>query len=389
MERDRPVVLVFSDYYLPGYKAGGPIRTTANMVERLGDEFCFKVVTRNHDFGDTISYPGVVHDEWQFVGKAEVFYLSPRGADFWTLRRLICSTNYDLLYLNSFFSFRFSIQPLMYRWARLGFQKPTILAPRGEFSPGAFALKRLKKHAYMALAKQAGFCRDIIWQASSEYEEKDIQRLFGGNVSTVVAPDFPPLIQGHNYPSFSQKVEGRLRVVFVSRISKMKNLYSALMIIKGVKGEVTFDIYGPLEDPEYWSECRVAIHEMPENIKVEYQGALEHQDVVSVMGKYELFFLPSLGENYGHVILEALVAGCPVLVSDRTPWRGLTDKGVGRELPLEQPECFQMALQQFVDMDEQTYRLWSRRAREYGLQCSHSEEVVQENRQLFTYALAR
>ena len=34
-------ILIFADYYLPGFKAGGPIKTLSNLVDQLGDEFHF------------------------------------------------------------------------------------------------------------------------------------------------------------------------------------------------------------------------------------------------------------------------------------------------------------------------------------------------------------
>lgn len=39
--KERPVILSFASYYLPGYKAGGPIRTLENLVENFSDEFDF------------------------------------------------------------------------------------------------------------------------------------------------------------------------------------------------------------------------------------------------------------------------------------------------------------------------------------------------------------
>ena len=50
----KTTILSSVGYYLPGYKAGGPIRTLANMVDRLGDEFQFKIVTLDRDFGDRL-----------------------------------------------------------------------------------------------------------------------------------------------------------------------------------------------------------------------------------------------------------------------------------------------------------------------------------------------
>ena len=34
-------MLTLIDYYLPGFNAGGPLRTVANMVDRLGDRLAF------------------------------------------------------------------------------------------------------------------------------------------------------------------------------------------------------------------------------------------------------------------------------------------------------------------------------------------------------------
>ncbi len=46
-----------------------------------------------------------------------------------------------------------------------------------------------------------------------------------------------------------------------------------------------------------------------------------------------LFLLPSHSENFGLVIAEALANGLPAIVTDTTPWRGLTDTGGGGCVP--------------------------------------------------------
>ena len=55
------------------------------------------------------------------------------------------------------------------------------------------------------------------------------------------------------------------------------------------------------------------------------------------MAANDLFFLPTRGENFGHVIAEALSVGTPVLISDQTPWRKLAAVGLGHDLPLAVP----------------------------------------------------
>ena len=146
----------------PGYKAGGPIRTLANMVDKLGDEFQFKIVTADRDFDDTKPYTGIKLDCWNRVGKADVFYMSPKKRSLKDFKKVLCSTECDILYLNSFFSPHFTIKPLLLRRLRLIPDRPLIIAPRGEFSTGALGLKSLKKRVYIAAAKAFGLYKGAV-----------------------------------------------------------------------------------------------------------------------------------------------------------------------------------------------------------------------------------
>ena len=382
-------VFTYIAYYLPGYKAGGPIRTLANMVDRLGGKFQFKIVTADRDFKDTKPYPNIKVNDWNRVAKAEIFYMPPKRCSLRDFRRLLCSTEYDVLYLNSFFSPHFTIKPLMLRKLRVIPDRPLIVAPRGEFSPGALGLKWLKKRVYISFAKVLGLYRGAVWQASSEHEEADIRRWFGNDVRVVIAPDLPPLVNAAYKPAVVRaKTKGCLKIIFLSRISRKKNLDGALKMLGGLKGGVEFNIYGPMEDKAYWAECQKIISSLPENINVQYRGAVTHEQVGAVMREHDLFFLPTLGENFGHVILEAFVAGCPVLLSDQTPWRGLEKKGVGWDLPLNRPEMFREVLQKFVDMDQEHVK-WFEKARGYGRQVTQDDKVVEQNRQLFQRAVSK
>lgn len=377
-------IVIFSDYYIPGYKAGGPIRSLSNIIDQLGNEFNFKIITRDHDFGDCIPYSGIMVDTWNSIGKVQVFYFSPNNFSLGILRHLIRSTKYDILYLNSFFSPNFTIKPLLLRRLGLIAKVPVIIAPRGEFSPGALTLKSFKKYVYVTLAKLLGLYKDVTWQASSQHEKKDIYRWFKSYNSIIIAPNLPsPLYKQEKQLNRNIKVAGSLKIIFLSRISKKKNLIGALNILKKLDGKVLFNIYGPLEDKNYWAECERVINLLPNNIKVQYMGDVKHDKVDNVMRKNDLFFLPTFGENYGHVILEALVAGCPVLISDQTPWRKLEEKGVGWDLPLNRPAKFQEILQKCIDMDGEEYNNLSSAAYKFGLKIVEDKTALNLNRELF------
>ncbi len=168
--RVRPVILVLGDYYLPGYKGGGTIRSLANLMDRLGGEFDFRLITRDRDLGAPSPFPGIRIDAWQKVGGGEVFYASPENLRPLNLLRIMRSVPFGKLYLNSFFSPRLSIAAVLFRALGLIPAVPLVLAPRGEFAPGALALKPGKKRLFLRAARLSGAYRSVIWQATSELE---------------------------------------------------------------------------------------------------------------------------------------------------------------------------------------------------------------------------
>lgn len=377
-------ILTLSDYYLPGYKAGGMFRGLANMVELLGADLRFSVVTRNHDLGDAQPYPGLRHEQWVVVGNAQVHYLPDNRTTLKHFGDLIRNTPHDVLHLNSFFSPSFTIKPLVLRRLGLIPAGPVVVAARGEFSRGALAIKRHKKRVYIALAKAIGLYRDVVWQASSVCEERDIRRWFGGDATVVVAPDLlSPMAIEDEEPRRCEKVPGRLRVVFLSRVARKKNLLGALSALNGLEGDIEFSIYGPVEDPGYWSECEAVVDRLPPNIRVSQLGAVTHDQTAAIFRQHDLFFMPTLGENFGYVILEALAQGCPVLISDQTFWRELERKGIGWDISLDQPERFEAVLRECVEMDADAHRVLARRARDFAIDYSHSDSSLQANRELF------
>jgi glycosyltransferase involved in cell wall biosynthesis len=254
------------------------------------------------------------------------------------------------------------------------------------------ALKRFKKRLYLAVAKSLGLYHDVIWQASTVYEAADIRRWFGDHVPVIVASNLPAQVPGVNgQMSRREKVAGHLKIVFLSRISRMKNLDGALTMLQGLKGEIQFNIYGPLEakDQDYWAECQKKISLLPPNIKVKYWGGVEYSQVAAIMREHDLFFLPTLGENFGHVILDALHSGCPVLISDKTPWRDLEAKGVGWVFPLSEPDRFRRVIEACIEMGPQEHARLSAAARSFAREIAQDQSVIQQNRNLFECALSK
>jgi len=378
-------ILVMSDYYLPGFKSGGSARTIANIIDQLGNEVTFKVVTRDCDLGDSVPYQNILYNKWNQVGKAQVYYLPRNKITSSIIKEIIGITHHSVLYLNSFFSLYFTIYPLLLRFFRILSQKtPIIIAPRGELATSALSIKSLKKKMFIKAVQVLGLYRSVIWQASSVYEENDIRRLFGQTPIVRVVPDMPPQVNVSNLNTpRKEKIPGNLSIIFLSRIARVKNLDGALSILSSIKGNISFNIYGPIEDSAYWKECNKIILKMPSNIKVYYHGEISHDKVYDTLRLHDLFFSPTNGENFGNAILEALLAGCPVVISNRTPWRELHKKGIGWDIPLESPEFFGRIIQEMINMDRVAFDELSGNAFRFALQFIQDTELLEINRQLF------
>lgn len=373
-------VLVFTGYYIPGYKGGGPIKTIKNLVDQAGSEVSFKLLTSDRDLGDNLPYNSVNCGDWNKLGHAEVFYIQPHFTGYKQIFKIISEKNYDIVYLNSFFSMRFSFIPMLMAKA---FNKKVILGTRGEFSEGALSLKAQRKLIFIKLYKYLGLHRGTIFQASSDYEAEDILKVLGSSVDIQIAEDIGVQEFVEALPVRNTRT---LHIVFVSRISPMKNLITALEILKTVKQFVTYEIYGPIEDSKYWAECETVIEALPANIQVEYKGELSPDEVVNTLSKYDAFFMPTKGENYGHVIAEALCAGLPILIADTTPWRNLQESGIGWDLPLSNSKAFSDAIDQLATMSVDDHHHMRKQVLTWAKNKFSQRDAIDANLAMFKYA---
>jgi len=378
-------------YYLPGYKAGGPIRSISGMIESLGDDFEFRVLTTDRDLGDTEPYPGIARGTWIPQGKAQVMYLSPQFLRLGPLARIIRETPYDMVYLGGCFDPTLVLPALLLR--RLGLVKmpALMLAPQGVFSPGALGIKALKKKAFLALARTTRLYGGLTWHVSTIFEKHDVHRVLRLQCRShfvVVAPDIHS-ISDDPPPLPRRKSSTRLQVVFLSRVCPKKNLDGAIRILQGIEVPVDFHIYGPAEDQAYWHLCEDAMRELPPNVSATYRGPIAHSEVAAVMRSHDLFFLPTHGENFGHVIIEALREGCPALIGDTTAFRHLEARGAGWDLPPEDVEGFRRILQKCAAMTHEQWLPWSQGARRLAVAISAEKETADRYRTAFQEIVAR
>jgi len=352
-------------------------------VYRLQNEIHFDVVTRNVDYKSTVPYENVAYDQWiGMENGSRTFYISTGNLRWRTIRELMHDTQYDIIYLQSMFSYYFTIVPLVLHRRGTG---RVVLEPHGMLAQGAMSGKSFKKTVFINLFKLFGFHKRILFHASSKNEYEHIQQKFGKQIRIKLAPSIPGSIKEMTTRNIEKKV-GKAIFFFLARISPEKNLHYAIDRLKEVTGDVEFNIIGPVSDEQYWKGVQKEIMTLPDHIEVNYKGELDRVTLRKTIPGQHFLLLPTLGESFGQSIIESLGFGVPVIISDQTPWVDLREANAGFALPLDRIQEFTNAIQQCIDMDQQKYDGMSKAALEKAQSFVDDDALLQASRDLFESA---
>lgn len=324
-------VLAMCAVFEPGFRGGGVVRGVVPTVDTVPEGIDLALVTRDRDLGAREPY-SALSGRWVTRNRARVFYLNTRSPEQWRrlLRDLRGVAPFDLLYVNSTWAPIFTLIPVIA--SRLGMIRADhiLLAPHGEFSPGALGLKAQKKQVFLRAWGPFLRSANVLWHAHTEREADEIRdvlpwaRIAISPYQVMLPSDPLPATTAPAWPT---------RLVFIGRICPKKNVDLVLRALRQLSTPVTLDVYGPVEDAEYWSQCRSLISSLPGCVEVGYKGELKPAEVRSTFARYDAFVFPTLGENFGYVIAESLSASCPVICSAETPWTSLLRSGGGVVLP--------------------------------------------------------
>ncbi|MFC6664637.1 glycosyltransferase [Deinococcus radiopugnans] len=376
----KKAILIIVDHYLPGFKSGGPVKSIANILNGLLDREQIDVLTKDRDLGDENPYNNIESNSWNKLNNYKVYYMSSDNVGILNIYKFLRRNPYRLIYLNSFFSL-LTINVLI-ACSLIGTRRSKLLlAPRGEFSPGALEQSRFKKYIYIKVFKIIFNNLKIVFHASNEMEKLHIEKTLGPDTHIRIASDIPDPTMPH-LPN-TKIGNDVLNIVFISRISPKKNILYALKILTMLDHRFTFDIYGPIEDQKYWESCVAYIDKHDLQDKVFYRGAVKPDKTQSVFKQYDVFFFPTLGENFGHVIYEALASGCPVLTSDMTPWDDLEKYGAGWTIPLVDENQYVKTLAQINSMSLKEKTKLSERSWRYANNKVDYEEIIRKHIELF------
>lgn len=377
-------VLIFIDWFYPGFSAGGPITSNLYLVERLNDWIDFYVITSNTDYSSSEVYNEVESDTW-FQPKKEynfkVFYASKQNQKVSTWRKLIQEVRPNALYINGMYSRKFSIAPT---WLGQKMKLTTVVSPRGMLSVGSIGVKKLPKLLYLNSLNYFNRFNHCVFHATSEHEVEDISKVLGKNKKIRFIPNFNkpvPLKQ-----EISIKREGELQLLTVARIAPEKNqLFAAeaLNELQNLSG-ITWTLVGAIYNKEYFNKLNLVLEQLKKkDLQINLLGSLSPKEVALEVKKAHLLYLPTTGENFGHAIFEAFCDSTPVLISNLTPWRKLSTLEAGFDLPLNK-SAFVQKIMYFKDLNAQQYFKYTEGALKLAKEFNLKQELEPSYLKLFS-----
>ncbi len=102
-----------------------------------------------------------------------------------------------------------------------------------------------------------------------------------------------------------------------------------------------------------------------------------------LQAEYHFMLFPTKGESFSHSIVDSWNSGCPVLISDQTPWLDLEYKSLGWNFDLRDPISLIGSINQAVNLNQETYNNWSNSCVRFYNKNVCSEEIINNNKLIF------
>jgi glycosyltransferase involved in cell wall biosynthesis len=141
----------------------------------------------------------------------------------------------------------------------------------------------------------------------------------------------------------------KLNFLFFGRISKAKGIYTISKSFEYLTNsfeKFTFDIYGAGPDLDDW------VFQLKKNkgLNYTYKGLVGGQKIWEVLKSYDIFLLPSEYEGLPMAMLEAMAAGCTVVVSDVGSISSVVVNNInGIILPENSPESLSLVIEDILN----------------------------------------
>lgn len=248
---------------------------------------------------------------------------------------------------------------------------PYLIRSCGMLDEWALQRKPLKKYLYIWWRLTAMLEKAAAVHCTTTMEAKSTARLRARFRQVIVEPngvtidEFEPLPpRGHFRAAYG--IGDRPLVVFLGRVHPGKGveyLLAAIPLLRTL--DVVVAIIGP-DDSAFAAEMKENAAAAALKGRVIFTGLVRGRDRIEPLVDADVFALPSEHENFGVAVIEALAAGCPVVVSEHVGLaEEVVNRGVGSACSLA-PASIAARLDEWLS-HRQTLRHPFTQARQYAL----------------------
>ena len=268
---------------------------------------------------------------------------------------------YDVVHVHGLFN---PISSLSAR-AALRRRVPVVIRPFGTLSRYTFEHRRTAlKRVYFTLLERQNLreAGALHFTSTTERSEADWHGIDFSDRSYVVPP--PSLAEHSRTRPMAVDRDDEL-ILFLGRIDPVKNLESLLdawPLVRRKMPSALLEIAGDGE-PSYVATLRQRAIRLGVDSSVVFRGFITGEKKEQLLSQAALLVLPSLHENFGVVVLEAIESGVPVLVSPEVQLADFVrSEGAGRVVE-SMPEPFAEAILEMIGAEGEEVRA---RVRERG-----------------------
>lgn len=344
-------VLHVSPTYYPATYFGGPIFSTRAICDNVASDetFSIEVLTTNAAGSKRSEELSLPSNPVRFPAGYDVYYAKRRfvtSVSIELLRRLPgLIRKAQVVHLTGTYSFP-TIPTLLL--ANI-YRKPVIWSPRGALQATqewAGAPNRQAKFLFELICRPLCGRRTVLHVTSTQEKSLSTRRL--RNVEAVIIPNSVDVPS--DLPLREWRPEGRLRLMFLSRIHQKKGIENLLTSMTLLPEWVSLDVYGD-GDKEYVIQIKDMAQKLALGERVTFHGQLNEHGKRQAFAGADVFILPTYSENYGIAVAEALAHGVPVITTKYAPWGGIAQRSCGLWLDDNKPDTLKEAIVQICNTD--------------------------------------
>ena len=269
---------------------------------------------------------------------------------------------------------------------------PYVINPRGDTEIARInydKIKKIKKQIAWRLYGKKIVDNAACIIATSE-QERDSIRTLGSKVPVAIIPN------GIELDAFPKKVvhnHGEKKVLlFLSRINPIKGIEYLIDAWKQLDTSLTnqweLHIAGNSDPKDYIDTLKSKVNSLGLSGSIKFIGPVTGE---AKMRKYQdsnLFILPTLNENFGNVVAEAMMCECPVITTKNAPWSCLSEDNCGWWIDLS-VENLKSTLQEAMNLSDDERHELGKKSRECIVNRFSAPSVAKKTMKVYEWVLGK